>query len=173
MCAWCLQSQKKASDPLEVELQVVVSHHVSPRNWTCVLSKSSKCCKSLSYLSSHLFVISWKSTCINSTQRESERWLWQRALIVLPEDLYSVPSTHMVSHNYNSRIPDALFWPHRSWTQLDLQSKFQASHILRLWFKNKALDSTQFESIMGFCYISFSKSGRQMDVVLHNVLSAQ
>lgn len=32
VCVWCMQSKKRALDPLEVELRSVVSHHVYPEN---------------------------------------------------------------------------------------------------------------------------------------------
>lgn len=38
-CIHCIQSQKKLSDPLELELWVVASSHVGARNWTQVLWK--------------------------------------------------------------------------------------------------------------------------------------
>lgn len=44
--------QKKVSDPLGLELLMVVLHHESARNWICTLCKSSQCSKPLSLLSS-------------------------------------------------------------------------------------------------------------------------
>jgi hypothetical protein len=35
--------QKQKPGPLEMELQMIVSHHVGARNQTWVLSKSNKC----------------------------------------------------------------------------------------------------------------------------------
>jgi hypothetical protein len=47
ICAMCMSAarrdQKRASDPLEVEFQMVVSYCVSARNRTWVLHKSSMC----------------------------------------------------------------------------------------------------------------------------------
>lgn len=37
------RSQKKASDPQELEFQIIVSHHVGTENQTQVLWKSNKC----------------------------------------------------------------------------------------------------------------------------------
>ena len=37
------EGQKRASDPLEPELQVIVSHHVNAGDGTGVLCKSSQC----------------------------------------------------------------------------------------------------------------------------------
>jgi hypothetical protein len=37
------EDQKRASDPLELELQTVVSHHVGSRNQTWVLWRNGQC----------------------------------------------------------------------------------------------------------------------------------
>lgn len=50
MFVWYLQRQKRISNPLELELQRVVSHHVCAGNGTWALWKSNSC----SYLLSHL-----------------------------------------------------------------------------------------------------------------------
>lgn len=42
---------RKKADPLELELLLVVSHHVSSENQTWVLCKTNRCSKLLSYLS--------------------------------------------------------------------------------------------------------------------------
>ena len=41
-CAMCILLEKRVLDPLELELQMVVNHHVGAGNVTWVLSKSSK-----------------------------------------------------------------------------------------------------------------------------------
>jgi hypothetical protein len=46
------RGQNKVSDILELELQMVVSHHVGAEAQTQVLYKSNKCSKLLSHLSS-------------------------------------------------------------------------------------------------------------------------
>lgn len=44
--------QQRESSPLELELWMVISHHLGPGNCPQVLCKSNKYCKSASYLSS-------------------------------------------------------------------------------------------------------------------------
>lgn len=57
VCFWimCIPSdhwgQRRALDALEMELQTVVSPHISAGNWTRTLCKSSKCSWQLSHLS--------------------------------------------------------------------------------------------------------------------------
>ena len=47
MCATCMsgacRGQKRASDPLEVDLQAAVCHHVGAEKQNQLLSKSSRC----------------------------------------------------------------------------------------------------------------------------------
>ena len=50
-----LRGWKRVSDPLELELWVMVSHRVSGRNQTWVLCKSNKNPKPLSHLLRSLF----------------------------------------------------------------------------------------------------------------------
>jgi hypothetical protein len=45
------RGQKRALEPLGVELQMVVSHHVGAESGTQVLCRSNKCFKPLSHLS--------------------------------------------------------------------------------------------------------------------------
>lgn len=40
---WCPRSQKKVSDPQELEVEIVVSPNVGTRNQTQILYKSNKC----------------------------------------------------------------------------------------------------------------------------------
>lgn len=47
MCSVCVQwkacrGEKRASDPLELEIKMTVSHHVSAKNRTAVLCKENK-----------------------------------------------------------------------------------------------------------------------------------
>ena len=49
--------QKRVLDPLELELQMGVSHHVGAGNWTEVLYKSSQCSELLNQLFSPLLYI--------------------------------------------------------------------------------------------------------------------
>jgi hypothetical protein len=55
LCVTCMtgahEGQKRVLDPLEQNLQIVVSHHVTAGNWTCVLCKSNKCSYPLSHIS--------------------------------------------------------------------------------------------------------------------------
>lgn len=48
LCTTCMHGaswgQRTVSDPLELELQLVVSHHVDVENWTYVFWKNSQCC---------------------------------------------------------------------------------------------------------------------------------
>lgn len=57
MPAWCLKVQRRVPDPLELELQAVVNHHVGAGNRAQALCKSSK----YSYLLSHF--LAPYSTC--------------------------------------------------------------------------------------------------------------
>ena len=41
--SWCPRGPEEVSDPLGLELQMVVSHCLSTENLTWVLCKSSKC----------------------------------------------------------------------------------------------------------------------------------
>lgn len=57
--SWCLRRseaegrrQKRESEPLELELQMVLSQRAGTRNWTQVLGKSHKGSKMLSHLAS-------------------------------------------------------------------------------------------------------------------------
>lgn len=52
VCAWCLWGQKRMSHPLELELQMVLSHYLGAKNWTWVLCQSSQCSCPVSCLSS-------------------------------------------------------------------------------------------------------------------------
>lgn len=52
-CAWCLQ-KRMVSDPLELQLQAVVRHHVGAWNGTQFLHTRIKCSSALSHLSSLL-----------------------------------------------------------------------------------------------------------------------
>lgn len=45
------RGQKRVSDPLRLELQMVVSCHMDSGNWAWVLCKSSQCSKLLGHLS--------------------------------------------------------------------------------------------------------------------------
>lgn len=47
------KSQKRASDSLSLELQTVVSHHASARNWSIIVCNSSKYSCPLGHLSGH------------------------------------------------------------------------------------------------------------------------
>lgn len=50
-CVWsAFGGQKRASDPLELKLQMVVRHYVGAGNWTLVHCKSSNCSWSVSCL---------------------------------------------------------------------------------------------------------------------------
>lgn len=51
ICALCLWSSEKASEPLELALWMVRSCHVDAGNETQVLLKCSKCSQPLSHLS--------------------------------------------------------------------------------------------------------------------------
>lgn len=42
-CLVPAEARNRASDPLELELQIVLSHHVGAGNWTQVVCKSSIC----------------------------------------------------------------------------------------------------------------------------------
>lgn len=42
VCVCCLKMAEEGSDPLEIELQVVKSHHVGAGKWTQALGKSSQ-----------------------------------------------------------------------------------------------------------------------------------
>lgn len=53
--AWGVQ--KRALDPLELELQVVVNHHVLTGKWTQVFCKNSQCSYPLSYLPSPILFL--------------------------------------------------------------------------------------------------------------------
>lgn len=57
MRALCYKNQKRASALLELELQVVVSHHRGTGSQTGILFKSSKFSQLMRYLSSPLFLI--------------------------------------------------------------------------------------------------------------------
>lgn len=56
MCATCVPGvqggKKRRLDPTELDLGMVVSHHMGVENRTRVLCKSNKCYKLLSHLSS-------------------------------------------------------------------------------------------------------------------------
>lgn len=56
LCTLCMpiahRSQKRASDPLKLELQVAVRCHVSAENQTWVLKRRSQCSQPLGHLSS-------------------------------------------------------------------------------------------------------------------------
>lgn len=43
VCAWCPQRLEEDSDPLELELETVVSCHMGARSRTQVLCKNSQC----------------------------------------------------------------------------------------------------------------------------------
>lgn len=68
------------SDPLEVELQMVVNPHVVAGNWIWVLGKSNKCSQSMSHLPGSLLV--WfglvLTLCLSNGQDEEEQFycLW-------------------------------------------------------------------------------------------------
>ena len=59
VCTDAQGGQKRALDPLELELWVIVSHHVSARNPDWVLCKSSQC-------SSYCWSIITLAPCMNS-----------------------------------------------------------------------------------------------------------
>lgn len=40
VCAWCPWDQKRALDPQEIELQMLLKCHVGPEDWTWVLYKN-------------------------------------------------------------------------------------------------------------------------------------
>lgn len=47
MCAMCVpcphRVQRRRSEPLELWLQMIVSHHVGVKDWSLIPSKSNKC----------------------------------------------------------------------------------------------------------------------------------
>ena len=47
---WCLQRLEEGTSSLELELQMVVSHHVGAGDGTWVLRKGTKCCPLQSHL---------------------------------------------------------------------------------------------------------------------------
>lgn len=59
--------QKRVSDPLALEFQIIVEHHVKAENRTCVLlESSSKCSELLSHLCSpHKHLFSWVSLVLD------------------------------------------------------------------------------------------------------------
>ena len=44
MCAWCLQRQKRALDPLRLELQIIVGCHVGTETWAPTLWRGAYAC---------------------------------------------------------------------------------------------------------------------------------
>lgn len=52
ICAWCMRRPERTLATLELEMQVVVGHHVSSRKYTQVLCKNVQCSQQLCYHSS-------------------------------------------------------------------------------------------------------------------------
>lgn len=52
LCACCLRGPEAILDPLDLEWQMVMTHHVDPGNWSRGLCKRSKCSQLLSHHSS-------------------------------------------------------------------------------------------------------------------------
>ena len=70
-----LRSQKRTSDPLDVESQMVESCHVGPESWISIPCKSSKFSYLLSHLSSLPLTFSWEHNvyCLKGEMNETKR----------------------------------------------------------------------------------------------------
>lgn len=117
-----LWGQKRASDPQELELLMIVNHHVGARSQTLVLCKK-KCPWLLSYVSSlTLKVLISINIHINQPKKEFRKYLPEVVLIVkyfwwkgFCELLlvHLKKSYHDTKNNYAQRITDELvmkFW---------------------------------------------------------------